>query len=187
MFPVAILAGGLATRLRPSPTQYPRRWSKLPACRSSCGNWITSRVKVVASVVLCVSHLGDQIEAVIGNGSRFGMRVRYAFDGPVLLGTGGALQQALRFSVKHSSCSTAIPSCRSTSWGERAFVAERRPALMTVLKNLNRWDKSNVEYRNGVVVEYNKHCPGPEMAVHRLRIEHSLCENVRKPSAGASF
>ena len=45
-------------------------------------------------MVFCVGHLGDQIEQVVGDGQRWGVRLRYVFDGPTLLGTGGALRQA---------------------------------------------------------------------------------------------
>ena len=45
-------------------------------------------------VVLCIGYLGEMIEAVVGDGSHFGLRVSYSMDGPVLLGTGGALRRA---------------------------------------------------------------------------------------------
>ena len=34
---------------------------------------------------------------------------------------------------------------------------------MTVLRNHDRWDKSNVDFRDGRVVEYNKHHPRTDM------------------------
>jgi NDP-sugar pyrophosphorylase family protein len=47
---------------------------------------------------------------------------------------------------------------------QQAYVNCGLPALMTVLKNGDRWDKSNVLFRNGELVEYNKHQPRPDMA-----------------------
>jgi NDP-sugar pyrophosphorylase family protein len=102
--------------------------------------------------------LGDQIEAVVGNGSEFGLHVTYSLDGPKLLGTGGALRQALPllgeyFFVLYGD------SFLPVDFGsvQQAFVASRCLALMTVLRNGDRWDKSNVLFLNGKLVEYNKH------------------------------
>ena len=47
---------------------------------------------------------------------------------------------------------------------QRAFEASGQPALMTVLRNEGRWDTSNVVYRDGMVVRYDKHAPTPEMS-----------------------
>lgn len=165
MFPVAILAGGLATRLRPVTDTIPKALVEVAGVPFIVRQLDYLQGQGCRDVVLCVSHLGAQIEAVIGDGSRFGMRVRYAFDGPVRLGTGGALRQALpllseAFFVLYGDSFLPIDFLAV----KHAFVASRRVALMTVLKNHNRWDRSNVEYRNGAVVEYNKHCPRAEMA-----------------------
>ncbi len=39
---------------------------------------------------------------------------------------------------------------------QSAYEAAGRPALMTVLRNDDRWDRSNVVFRNGELVEYDK-------------------------------
>ena len=165
MLPVAILAGGIATRLRPITDTIPKALVDVAGVPFIARQLAYLQHQECRDVVLCVSHLGEQIEAVIGDGTRFGIRVRYAFDGPVRLGTGGSLQQALpllgeAFFVLYGDSFLPIDFAAV----ERAFVAARRPALMTVLKNYDRWDKSNVEYLNGVVAEYNKHRPRLEMA-----------------------
>ncbi len=49
----------------------------------------------VERVVLCVGHLGEQIKAAVGDGRALGLAIDYSFDGGELLGTGGALKQAL--------------------------------------------------------------------------------------------
>jgi len=116
-------------------------------------------------VVLCLGHLGKQVEAVVGDGSAFGLQVRYSWDGPRLLGTGGALRKALpllgeHFFVYYGDAYLPI-DFRAI---ERDFLASGKPALMTVLKNSDQWDKSNVLFVDGRVAEYNKQAPGPEMA-----------------------
>ncbi|MEK9777258.1 MAG: hypothetical protein VW339_14140 [Quisquiliibacterium sp.] len=45
-----------------------------------------------------------------------------------------------------------------------AFERSGQDALMTVLHNGDRWDKSNVLFQDGRLLEYNKRAPLPEMA-----------------------
>ena len=123
------------------------------------------REQSITQVVLCLGYLGEQVEAIVGNGSAFGMNVRYSWDGPQLLGTGGALRQALpllgeQFFVYYGD--SYLPIDFQTV--EQDFLASGKPALMTVLKNGDQWDKSNVLFYGGQITEYNKHAPRPEMA-----------------------
>jgi N-acetyl-alpha-D-muramate 1-phosphate uridylyltransferase len=114
----------------------------------------------VDRVVLCAGHFGDQIRAAVGDGRSLGLAINYSFDGSELLGTGGALKQALPllgddfFALNGDSylpCSFAAI--------QSAYDAAQRPALMTVLRNDDRWDKSNVLFRNGELIEYDKKSP----------------------------
>ena len=174
-----------------SPTRFRRRWSKWPASRSSCGNWITSSGQVAGEVVLCVEPPGRADRGAWSAMARaLGLRVRYAFDGPVRLGTGGALRQALPLlGERVLRALRRFLSCRSTSRRcKRAFVAERRPALMTVLQEPRPLGQEQCGIsRTAWSSEYNKHRPRPEMASHRLRIEHSVSENARSLCAGTPF
>jgi N-acetyl-alpha-D-muramate 1-phosphate uridylyltransferase len=157
MWPVAILAGGLATRLRPVTDHVPKSLLRIAGRPFIFHQLELLKRQGVNRVVLCVGHLGDQIKAAVADGDRFGLAIDYSFDGGELLGTGGALKQALallgdKFFVLNGDsylpCSFA--SVRA------AYEAARRPALMTVLRNDNRWDKSNVLFRNGELIEYDK-------------------------------
>src|SRR5688500_2247372 len=49
----------------------------------------------VSHVVFLVGYRGEMIRDALGDGSEWGLRVEYIFDGPRLLGTGGALRRAL--------------------------------------------------------------------------------------------
>jgi NDP-sugar pyrophosphorylase family protein len=114
----------------------------------------------VKRVVLCVGHFGDQIRAAVGDGRSLGLAINYSFDGAELLGTGGALKQALpllgdRFFALNGD--SYLPC--SFAPIQSAYDAAQRPALMTVLRNDNRWDKSNVLFRNGELIEYDKKSP----------------------------
>jgi N-acetyl-alpha-D-muramate 1-phosphate uridylyltransferase len=118
----------------------------------------------VSRVVLCIGYLGEMIRDAVGDGSSFGLRVEYSFDGEVLRGTGGALRGALallgpRFFVLYGD--SYLPSPLRPA--QEAYLASGAPALMTVVRNANRWDTSNVIYRSGRIIEYCKRAPRPEM------------------------
>ena len=164
MFPVAILAGGLATRLRPVTETIPKALIEVAGRPFVCRQLDYLHAQGVRRVVLCTGYLGDRIQNVVGDGRAFGIDVSYAWDGPTLLGTGGALKKASpslgeRFFVLYGD--SFLP-CNFDEV-QQAFVRSNRPALMTVLKNSDRWDKSNVEFRNGKLIEYNKSSRRPEM------------------------
>jgi NDP-sugar pyrophosphorylase family protein len=164
MFPVAILAGGLATRLRPITETIPKALVDVVGQPFIYRQLRYLRAQGATKVVLCVGYLGEQIEAVVGDGVRFGLEIFYSPDGPKLLGTGGALRQALPF-LGQNFFVLYGDSFLPVNFGsiQHAFVTEAKPALMTVLRNGDRWDKSNVLFRDGHLIEYNKHAPSPEM------------------------
>lgn len=164
MFPVAILAGGLATRLRPMTDTVPKALIDVGGRPFIFRQLDYLRGQGIARVVLCTGYLGEQVEAAVGNGRAFGLDVGYSPDGPILLGTGGALKQALPLLGEHFFVLYG-DSFLPCNFGEvqQAFVSSGRPALMTVLRNGDRWDKSNVLFRDGQIVEYNKQAPRPEM------------------------
>lgn len=163
-FTVAILAGGLATRLHPLTERLPK--ALLPVAGRPFIHWQLSLLarQGVTEVVLCAGHLGDQIQAAVGDGSDFGVRVRYSFDGDTLLGTGGALKRALPrlgdaffvlYGDSYLRCSFAA--------AQAAYEAIAAPGMMTIFCNEDRWEKSNVLFRDGKVVEYNQRSPRPGM------------------------
>jgi NDP-sugar pyrophosphorylase family protein len=165
MLPVAILAGGLATRLRPITEKIPKALVDIAGEPFVVRQLRYLREQGLHRVVLCVAYMAEQIRAVIGDGAPLGLEVRYAFDGPRLLGTGGALKRAVpllgdAFFVLYGDSFLPI----DYKAVEQAYFASGRPALMTVLENADRWDKSNVRYDQGVVREYNKRSPDPQMA-----------------------
>jgi N-acetyl-alpha-D-muramate 1-phosphate uridylyltransferase len=162
--PVAILAGGLATRLHPITKAIPKALVEVAGQPFIRRQLDYLRAQGVSRVVLCVGFLGEQIEAVIGDGSVCGLSVTYSQDWPMLMGTAGALKQALplldsKFLVLYGDSYLPV----DFSAVERAFLASGKPALMTVQRNEDRWDKSNVLFRDGAIVEYNKPAPKPDM------------------------
>jgi N-acetyl-alpha-D-muramate 1-phosphate uridylyltransferase len=162
--PVAILAGGLATRLHPITETIPKALVEVAGKPFILRQLDYLRRQGVSRVVLCTGFLGEQIEAVVGDGSALELAVSYSQDWPNLMGTGGALKQALplldtQFLVLYGDSYLPVDFASV----ERVFLASGKPALMTVQRNADRWDKSNVLFRDGVIVEYNKRSPAPEM------------------------
>ena len=165
MFPLAILAGGLATRLGAVTEKIPKALIEVAGKPFICRQLDHVRRQGITDVVMCTGHLGEQIRAVVKDGAAYNLRVRYSPDGPKLLGTGGALRQALPLLGTHFFvlCGDAYLPCDFGAI-QQAFTKCDKPALMTVLRNEDRWDKSNVVYRDGVVVDYNKRARHPDMA-----------------------
>lgn len=165
MLPLAILAGGLATRLRPITETIPKALVEIAGTPFICRQLDYIRAQGIHKVVLCVGYLGEMIESVVGNGAQFGLEVSYSYDGPKLLGTGGALKQALPelgelFFVQYGDSFLPI----NFSEVEKVFLAGNQMALMTIIENNNRWDKSNVIFRDNELIEYNKKTLRQEMS-----------------------
>ena len=162
--PVAILAGGAATRLGDIARQTPKSLLDINGQPFVVHQLELLRRSGVTDVLLCVGHLASSIESALGDGSRVGVRVRYSYDGPTPLGTGGALRRALpllgeAFFVMYGD------SYLECDYGaiEQAFRNSGKPGLMTVFRNDDRWDRSNVVCRDGRIVRYSKTQRTPDM------------------------
>lgn len=113
----------------------------------------------VSDVVYVIGHLGQQVRTAVGDGSAFGLNVTYVDECDELHGTGGALRLAFdagalteAFGVLYGD--SYLPIDISPVF--EAFAAADRPALMTLLRNEDRWDRSNAVLENGVVIRYEK-------------------------------
>jgi NDP-sugar pyrophosphorylase family protein len=163
--PVAILAGGLATRMRPHTERVPKALLDVAGEPFIAHQLRLLRREGISKVVLCLGYLGQQVVDFVGDGSRFGLAVEACFDGDVLLGTGGALKRALpllgeTFFVLYGDSYLVVPM--GEVW--QRFEAAGQPALMTVYRNEGRWDISNVVYDGDRVAYYSKKDRRPDMA-----------------------
>jgi NDP-sugar pyrophosphorylase family protein len=164
MLPIAVLGGGLAKRMRPLTERVPK------ALLEVAGEpFIAHQLRLFAregirDVKLLVGHRWEQIERFVGDGGRFGVRVEYIVDGPVPLGTGGAVRHALdrlgpEFLVTYCDSWLDAPYAPVVE----VFRASGQPALMCVYRNDNRWDTSNVQFEHGVIRRYSKKLRVSEM------------------------
>jgi NDP-sugar pyrophosphorylase family protein len=163
-FPVAILAGGLATRMRPVTERIPKALLEVAGRPFIEHQLALLQREGVDRVVLCVGFLGEMIEACVGDGARFGLSVSYSFDGERLLGTGGALRRALpllgeQFFVLYGDSYLDIAYAPV----QETYRHRGLPALMTVFRNEGRWDTSNVLFDGKRVVRYDKRNPAEDM------------------------
>jgi len=164
MPPIAVLAGGLGTRMRPLTEQLPKALLKVAGTPFVAHQLRLFAREGITDVKLLVGHCWEQIALFVGNGSRFGVEVDYVVDGPTLLGTGGAVRNALD-RLGPEFLVTYCDSWLDASYAPvvEAFHASGQPALMCVFRNENRWDASNVQFENGVIRRYSKKFCLPEM------------------------
>jgi N-acetyl-alpha-D-muramate 1-phosphate uridylyltransferase len=157
ILPVAILSGGSATRLRPLTETVPKALLEVNG-----EPFLAHQLRLLSSrgierAVLCVGYRGEMIQDFVGDGNRFGLNVEVSFDGPQLLGTAGAVRNALpllgeNFFVLYGD--SYLP-CDYSAVGS-AFLRTRRRGLMTVFLNEGKFDSSNVEYSHGQILRYDK-------------------------------
>ena len=162
--PVVILAGGLANRLRPLTEKVPKVLLPVAGKPFLAHQLELLRRQGLRRVVLCLGYLGEMVVDRFGDGRAWGMELSYSFDGPVLLGTGGALRQALpklgeSFYVLYGDSYLTTPFAPVAECFERSG----KRGLMTVYHNEGQYDASNVVFRDGRIVVYDKRARLPEM------------------------
>ena len=192
MLPVAILAGGLATRLRPITETIPKALVEIAG-----EPFLAHQIRLLARagygrVVLCVGYRAEQIREFAGDGRTFGVEMAYSLDGPRLLGTAGAIRRALpllgeAFAVVYGD---SYLTCDYTA-AERVFLDSGKSGLMTVYRNEGQFDSSNVEFTGGRIVAYDKANRTPAMryidyglGMFRSRAFHAVPEDRPSDLAG---
>lgn len=154
---LVILAGGKATRL------YPVTQEIAKSMVDVCGEpFIAHQLRLlkrqaIKKVIICAGFLGQQIKEFVGSGSVFGLEIEFSFDGEKLLGTGGAIKKAAAllkddFFVMYGDSYLDIDFTPISE----SFCESKKSGLMTVFKNSNKWDKSNIVYCDNKIIKYNK-------------------------------
>lgn len=162
--PLALLAGGMATRMYPLTESMPKSLLPIdgePFLAHQLRLLVTQGIR---DIIICCGHLGKQIAAFAGDGSKFGCHICYSYDGETLLGTGGALRHALpllgqSFFVMYGDSYLSLEP--EQIW--KTFLTSGMPALTTVFRNNSQWETSNIEMHGGQIVCYDKRAPYPAM------------------------
>jgi NDP-sugar pyrophosphorylase family protein len=114
------------------------------------------REQGVQRVVLMIGHGGNQIREHVA-ATDLGLEVVTISEGPTPLGTGGAIATALgqlpaSFWVTYADTFLSAPMAEI----EERFDASACRGLMTVLRNEDRWQPSNVDVVDGLVTAFAK-------------------------------
>lgn len=90
-----IFAAGLGERMRPLTDRTPK--PLLDAGGKPLIVWHLEKLAAIGvrTVVINTSWLADQFPVALGDGARWGLRIRYSFEGPTPLETGGGMWNAL--------------------------------------------------------------------------------------------
>src|SRR5436309_6596645 len=145
---VVVLAGGLGTRMRMD-EDVPK--ALVPVRGEPFAH---HQLRLLASqgverALFVLGFRGDRIRAAVGDGRAFGPSVEYVDEGETLHGTGGALRVALDEGALESSFGVLygdsyLPFELAPVWA--AHAESGRSALLTVLRNEDRWDRSNAVF-----------------------------------------
>jgi N-acetyl-alpha-D-muramate 1-phosphate uridylyltransferase len=171
-----VLAGGQGTRMRPLTESIPK--AMIPVLNRPFVDWQLEHLAAqgVDRVTYCIGYRGEMLRSHVGDGSRFGLTLSWVDEGSRPLGTGGALRLAFdeealdeAFFVLNGDSYLPI---RMTDV-EHAWQGKQPPALMTVLRNQDRWDASNAIYSDGRVLLYDKSRP-PERQPGMHWIDYGL-------------
>jgi NDP-sugar pyrophosphorylase family protein len=151
-----ILAGGYATRLYPVTKTIPKAMLQVAGKPFINHQLMLLKKNGISRVVICSGYLSKQIEDYVGNGSEFGLTIKYSTDGEKLLGTGGAIKKALplledKFFVIYGDAYLDIDLKQVSEF----FLRRNKKGLMTVFHNMYKWNTSNVVFVDGEVVKYD--------------------------------
>ena len=153
---VAILAGGLATRLRPLTQDRPKSLVEILRRPFLEYQLDLLRRNAATNIVLCIGHLGDQIQDHFGDGTKFGVSIEYSREDR-LLGTAGALKNAEDslddiFFTLYGDAYPLVDFKAALSF----FESRNKLALMSVYKNFDRYDRSNTAIQGEFVKRFSK-------------------------------
>jgi NDP-sugar pyrophosphorylase family protein len=159
MVQVLVLAGGLGTRLWPRTATVPKVLVPVAGRPFAEHQIELLAAGGVEDIVFAIAHRGAMIRRALGNGRRWGVRIRYSDEGRDLRGTGGA--------VRLFAASGLADEVFAVLYGDsylrldypavwRAHGRCGAPALMTVHHNNDRWDTSNAGFADDGRLRYRK-------------------------------
>jgi NDP-sugar pyrophosphorylase family protein len=159
MMQVLVLAGGLGTRLWPRTATAPKALVPIAGRPFAEHQVELLAAQGVDDIVFAIAYRGDMIRRALGDGRRWGVRVRYSDEGRHLRGTGGAVRMFAASALADEAFAVLygdsyLPIDYPDVW--EAYGLCGLPALMTVLENRDRWDTSNAALGPDGRVRYRK-------------------------------
>lgn len=185
--PLAVLCGGLATRLGALARGTPKSLVEVAGEPFLAHQLRLFRRQGWPRAVLLAGHLGDAVEA-FARARDWGLPVEVARDGPRALGTGGAVRAALprlgpRFAVTYGD--SWLDADPLPAW--RAFRAAGLPALMVVFRNRDRWGRSNAAFDGRLVTRHDKAAPAGALEWTDWGLSFFSAEALADRAAGDAF
>ncbi len=157
LYPIAILVGGIATRLRPITEKIPKALVELAGEPFIAHQLRLLKNSGFSDVVICAWYRGEMIRDYVNTGDQFGLNITYSFDGARPLGTAGAIRNAIPFLGENYFVlygDSYLPCDYRLI--QSSFESQNKQGLMTVYRNNGKWDSSNVEYLEGNIHSYDK-------------------------------
>lgn len=172
---VVVLMGGLGTRLKEYTKECPK-----PLVEVEGRPFFDYSLKLLMhhgfrKFLFLIGYRAEMIEEYYGDGSSLGISITYCYDGKELLGTGGAVRRAYDlleddFLLMYGDSFMDI-DYEETLYRYYEGKSRGMRALMTVLKNGNMFDKSNVIMDGTEIKLYDKINMTPEMDY----IDYGVC------------
>ena len=153
---VAILAGGLATRLGDLTRDRPKSMVKVLGKPFLEYQLELLRQSGIKNIILCIGYMGEKIKRHFGSGKRYGVDIRYSVE-DTPLGTAGALKKAANllddiFFTMYGDSYLFLDFSQVMSY----FASQNKLALMTVYKNFNCYDRSNTVVEGNLIKRFSK-------------------------------
>ena len=152
-----ILAGGFGTRLKSLTVDTPKSMVEINNKPFIFYQLCLLKKNNINNIVICTGHLSSKIENYVGNGKKFNLNISYSYDGESLLGTGGAVKKAANmisgpFFVLYGD--SYLDICYKDVYD--FYMKNNEKSVMTVIKNQDKWDKSNIVYKDNQIISYKK-------------------------------
>ncbi|MCR5788498.1 MAG: HAD-IIIA family hydrolase [Lachnospiraceae bacterium] len=172
---VVVLMGGLGTRLKEYTKETPKSLVEVKGRPFFDYELMLLKHYGFRRFLFLIGYKAEMIEEYYGDGSSQGISIQYCYDGKELLGTGGAIRRAYPY-LEDDFLVIYGDSFMDIDYEETIYRyyqgrREGKRALMTVLKNGDRFDKSNVVCKNNEIVLYDKKNTTPEMEY----IDYGVC------------
>jgi MurNAc alpha-1-phosphate uridylyltransferase len=160
MFPIVILAGGLAKRLRPITEKIPKSLIEINGVPFVYHQLELLEKKGFKNMHFCLGFLGEQVEKVVKESEYFKrLSISFSYDGNTLLGTGGTIRKIINQLPEYFFV-TYGDSYLDIDFNDIQEIFESKKqnynSLMTVYKNKDLFDTSNVIFENGLIGLYSK-------------------------------
>ena len=154
---IILLAGGLGTRLKNLTEKIPKSLVTINNKPFIYHQLSLLKKNNIKNVIICTGHFSHKIKDYVGDGHKFGLNINYSDDGKNLLGTGGALKKAALltngpFFIMYGDSYLDINFCDIFNF----YRDNHEIPVMTIFKNNNMWDKSNICYKDNKILSYEK-------------------------------